>query len=156
MNRFVVLLTVLLWAGIPSKGHASFAKELLACQWSSDEYLLLRASLPRSGTGYYYLEKVTASGREEILKFEDSDMNFMHSAVGGNTLRSLSSVYFLNDGRHQFLAHFFKASGDESLSGAWLLNLPGYRTDGFAATSCMECEMDNNYCRDLGRNVGRE
>ncbi len=149
MNKPVALLTVLLLVGGASKAQASFAKELLACQWSSDEYLLLRASLPRSGTGYYYLESVTASGKEEILKFEDTDMDSMHSAVSGGTFKPLSSVYFLNNGRHQFLAHFFKVSNDKSLSAAWLLNLPGYRTEGLTATSCMDCEMENNYCRDL-------
>lgn len=149
MNQLVVVLLVLLLASIPSKSEASFARELLACQWSSDEYLLLRASLPRSGTGYYYLESVTTSGKEEILKFEDTDMDFMHSAVSGGTFRPLSSVYFLNDGRHLFLAHFFKASNDRSMSGAWLLDLPGYRTEGFAAASCMDCQMENNYCRNL-------
>ena len=47
------------------------------------------------------------------------------------------------------LAAFRLVSGDESLSGAWLLNLPGYRTDGLTAVSCMDCEMENDYCREL-------
>ena len=149
MNRISVVLVVLMFVGTASNSHASFAKELLACKWSDDEYLLLRASLPRSGPGYYYVEAVTASGKEEVLKFEDANMNFMHSAVGGETFRPLSSVYFLNDRRHQFLAHFFKASDDQALSGVWLLNLPGYRTEGLVGTSCTDCELENNYCRDL-------
>jgi len=149
MNRFTAVLVALLLAGTASNSHASFAKELLACKWSDDEYLLLRASLPRSGTGYYYVEAVTASGKEEVLKFEDDKMQLMHSVVSGETFQPLSSVYFLNDRRHQFLAHFFKASDERAPSGVWLLNLPGYRTDGMVTTSCTDCELENNYCRNL-------
>ena len=71
--------------------------------------------------------------------------------VGGCGRTGAASVecLFFDDGRHQFLVHFFKESGDESLSGRWLLNLPGYRTDGLTAVSCMDREMENNYCRDL-------
>ena len=149
MKKLSVLMASLFLAAVSASSHASFAKELLACEWSSTEYLLLRVSLPRSGPGYYYVESVTADGKREIAKFEDDKMDFMHSSTGGNSFRQLSSAYFLNDGRFQFLAHYFKAANGETPSGIWLVNLDGYRTPGLTPTSCTDCETDNNYCRDL-------
>lgn len=149
MKSNLVTVVALGLTTMSPQSYGSFAKELLACQWSTDEYVLLRASVPRSGTGYYFIESVTAAGKQEIARFEDNRMQLLHAAVGGSIYRHLSSTYFLNDGSRQFSAHYFSNLGKATPSGLWLLNLPGYQTNGFAATSCMECEMENSYCRDL-------
>ena len=150
MKKANLLILLLLFAiNSPSTSHASFASELLACKWSADEYLLLRASLPRSGPGRYYVESVTRSGKQEIARFKDSRMQLLHSGIGGNAYRSLSSVYFLNDGKRQFLAHSFTSRSERTASGVWFVNLPGYRTDDVSTASCMNCVAENNYCRNL-------
>ena len=127
MKKANLLILFLLFAvNSPSTSHASFASELLACKWSADEYLLLRASLPRSGPGRYYVDSITRSGKQEIARFQDSRMQLL-----------------------QFLAHSFTSRSERTASGVWFVNLPGYRTDDVSTASCMNCVAENNYCRNL-------